>query len=99
MVVVTSLAMTVPWLALFAAALGADVPEGDLLLAATAAAGYLLARLLLAAALGDPLWPALTNPLMAVVWAALIARSLFRRFVRKRLAWRGREFDARAARF
>jgi chlorobactene glucosyltransferase len=99
MVVVTSLAMTVPWLALFAAALGADVPEGDLLLAATAAAGYLLARLLLAAALGDPLWPALTNPLMAVVWAALIARSLFRRFVRKRLAWRGLEFDARAARF
>ena len=99
MTVATSLAMTVPWIVLFAAAWGAPVPGGDLFLAASAAAGYLFARLLLAAALGDPLWPALTNPLMAVVWVALIARSLFRRFIRRRLLWRGREFDAREARF
>ena len=99
MTAVTSLAMTVPWLALASAALGADVPAADLRLAAAAAAGYLLARLALAISLGDPLWTALTNPLMAVVWAGLIARSLFRRFVLRRLVWRGREFDARGAKF
>jgi hypothetical protein len=36
---------------------------------------------------------------MAAVWAGLLGRSLFYRFVRKRLTWRGREYDARGARF
>jgi hypothetical protein len=36
---------------------------------------------------------------MAAVWAGIVARSLFQRFVRRRLVWRGRVFDARIARF
>jgi chlorobactene glucosyltransferase len=73
---------------------GLDVP-----LAALGTGLPIVARLVLAAALGDPLWPAFTHPIMAAVWAGITCRSLFQRVVLKRLTWRGREFDARAARF
>jgi hypothetical protein len=36
---------------------------------------------------------------MAAVWAALLVRSLHRRFIRKTVLWRGRAFDARKAEF
>jgi hypothetical protein len=36
---------------------------------------------------------------MAAVWSGILGRSLFHRFVRRRLKWRGRNFEARAARF
>lgn len=94
-----TVAMIVPPVVLAAALAGAAVPPPDLRLAAGATGGYLLARAILAAALKDPVWPALANPVMALVWDALIVRSLYRRFIRRRLVWRGREFDARAARF
>ncbi len=99
MTAVTSLAMIAPWAVLLAPIFGASVAGIDLVLAAIAAGGYLVARLCLAIAIGAPLWPSLTNPLMAAMWLAIITRSLFRRFVRRRLLWRGREFDARGVRF
>jgi len=73
---------------------GLDVP-----LAAWGTALPIAARLVLAAALRDPLWPSFTHPIMAAVWAGITCRSLFQRVVLRRLTWRGREFDARAARF
>jgi len=36
---------------------------------------------------------------MSAVWAGIIGRSFFYRIVRRRLSWRGRDFDARGARF
>ena len=45
-----------------------------------AAAGFALvvaARIAAAAASRDPLWPAVTHPIMAAVWAGIICRSLF----------------------
>jgi chlorobactene glucosyltransferase len=84
---------------LLAAALGIPVAPGDLALAGAATTLMFVTRLLLAAFLGDPLWPSLTHPLMVLVWAGIIGRSLYYRIVRRRLSWRGREFDARAARF
>jgi len=36
---------------------------------------------------------------MAAVWSGILARSLYQRFVRRRLTWRGRDFEARSARF
>ena len=80
-------------------AAGAAVSSSDVLLAAFAFGLAVAARAILAASLRDPLWPAITNPVMSAVWTALIARSLFRRLVRRRLEWRGRVFDARGARF
>jgi len=84
---------------LLAAAAGIPVPRADLGIAAGAAGLLLVARILIAVALRDPLWPSLFHPLMAVVWAGMIGRSLYYRIVRRTLTWRGREFDARAARF
>lgn len=81
------------------AAFGATIPARDVLLAAAIFASSVIVRGALAAALGDPLWPALTHPIMTAVWAGLMGRSLFHRFIRRRLTWRGREFDARRARF
>ncbi|MEO8347930.1 MAG: hypothetical protein ABI610_03380, partial [Acidobacteriota bacterium] len=77
---------------------GAPVPESDLRLAGVVFAASVLLRAALARTLGDPIWPAATHPIMAAVWAGLIARSLFHRFIRRRLTWRGRDFDARSAR-
>lgn len=89
----------VPPLALAAALLGAPVAPRDALLAAAAFALVVAARLVAAAALRDKLWPAITHPIMAAVWGFIICRSLYQRIVRRRLTWRGREFDARIARF
>lgn len=86
--------------AVIAAALfGAPVAPVDLRLAV---AGYALAvagRVALARSLGNPVWPAVAHPLTAAIWSAILGRSLFQRFVRRRLTWRGRDFDARGARF
>ncbi|HKA35332.1 MAG TPA: glycosyltransferase [Thermoanaerobaculia bacterium] len=84
---------------LLAAAAGIPVPRADIGIAAGAAGLLLAARVLLALALRDPVWPALFHPFMAVAWAGMIGRSLYYRIVRRTLTWRGREFDARAARF
>ncbi len=86
--------------ALLAAALfGASIRPGDAALAGLSASLLLLARLVMSAALRDPLWPAFTTPLMTAVWAALLGRSVYQRLVRRTVAWRGREFDARKAGF
>jgi chlorobactene glucosyltransferase len=89
----------VPTATLFAAAAGAGVPQRDVALAGALFASTVALRMVLAAALRDPLWPALTHPIMAAVWAGLIGRSLYFKFIRRRLTWRGREYDARGARF
>ncbi len=88
-----------PFAVLAAALLGAPVSPHNLALASLLAAALICLRAALAAILGDSLWPALTHPLMAAVWAGIITRSLYHRYIRKRLTWRGREFDARRARF
>ncbi|MDQ5871735.1 MAG: glycosyltransferase family 2 protein [Acidobacteriota bacterium] len=87
-----------PAVVLAGAAAGAAIPASDVRLAAVLFVSTVLLRGVLAATLGDPIWPAATHPIMAAVWAGLIARSLFHRFIRRRLTWRGRDFDARSAR-
>src|SRR5262249_52967597 len=77
-----------PAAALLAAVVG--FPLGlDAGLAAASLALMILARLILAVALGDPLWPSLTHPFMVAVWAGIIGRSLYYRIVRRKLSWRG----------
>jgi hypothetical protein len=88
-----------PAAVLLAAMVGAPVPAADIRLAAALFVSSILVRAVLARALRGPIWPAATHPIMAAVWAGLLGRSLFHRFVRKRLTWRGREYDARRARF
>jgi chlorobactene glucosyltransferase len=88
-----------PFAILAGALFGAEVSPRELALASLLAAALISLRAALAAILGDSLWPALTHPLMAAVWAGIISRSLFHRYIRKRLTWRGREYDARGARF
>jgi len=88
-----------PVIVLVAAAAGGPVPISDVRLAAALYVSSILVRAVLARTLGGPVWAAATHPIMAAVWAGLIGRSLFHRFVRKRLTWRGREYDARRARF
>lgn len=78
---------------------GVRAAPRDVALAAAGTALPILARLALAAAVGDPLWPSFAHPIMAAVWAGIGCRSLYQRVVRRRLTWRGREFDARGARF
>jgi hypothetical protein len=78
---------------------GVPVAPRDVALAAAGTALPMLARVILAAAVGDPIWPAVTHPIMAAVWAGIASRSLYQRVVRRRLTWRGREFDARDASF
>jgi chlorobactene glucosyltransferase len=94
------LAVSIAPAAVFAlAAVGLAIPSSDVVLAAAVFASTVLVRVALAAAIGDPLWPAVSHPIMTAVWAGLMGRSLFQRFIRRRLTWRGREFDARSARF
>jgi len=81
------------------AAVGGKIAGRDVALAAAVYASSVLLRGTLAAVLRDPLWPALAQPIMAAVWTGLMGRSLFHRFIRRRLTWRGREFHARSARF
>jgi cellulose synthase/poly-beta-1,6-N-acetylglucosamine synthase-like glycosyltransferase len=96
---VITLFWVVPPLVTAAALLGAPVATQDVLIAAAGFALVVAARLAAAAALNDKLWPAVTHPIMAAIWGFIICRSLYHRIVRGRLVWRGREFDARAARF
>lgn len=84
---------------LLAAACGAKIGASDVRLAAICFGLLTATRAVLAAAIGDPLWPAPTHPILSVVWTGIIGRSLYFRIIRRRLTWRGREFDARSARF
>lgn len=88
-----------PAAVLIAAAAGAPIEASDVRLAGALFVASIVVRAILAGLLGDPLWPAVTHPIMTAVWAGLLGRSLFHRFIRRRLTWRGREFDARSARF
>ena len=92
------LALAPPVFLLLALA-GVPVAPRDVALAVAGTALPMLARAILAAAVGDPIWPAVTHPIMAAVWAGIGSRSLYQRVVRRRLTWRGREFDARGASF
>ena len=58
-----------------------------------------LLRIALALFLGYPIWPAATHPLLASVWMGIAARSFSWRFLRRRVLWRGRHYDAARARF
>ena len=69
------------------------------MLAAAALVLAVGARIALALFLGYPLWPAATHPLLATVWMAIAARSFSWRFLRRRVLWRGRHYDAARARF
>ena len=83
-----------PVAVLAAAAAGAPVARANVGLALAVYLSSVLLRAVLAAALGEPLWPAATHPLMAAVWAGIIGRSLYWKLVRKQIVWRGRRFDA-----
>jgi chlorobactene glucosyltransferase len=95
----TTLLAIAPPLVLLARLAGAPVTPRDVGLAAAATALMVATRLAVAVALRDPLWPSLTHPFMVAVWAGIMSRSFYYRIVRKRLTWRGREFDARDASF
>ena len=95
----TLLLSVLPAVVLLGAAAGACVPAPDVRLAALCFGLLVATRLALALAIGEPLWPAFTHPILAVVWTGIIGHSLYLRVIRRRLTWRGREFDARGARF
>jgi len=97
--VLTFVAAVIPPAALLAAAFGWPVARTDVFLAAAAVVLTVLVRGLLALYLRTALWAAWTQPLMAFVWTGIIARSLYRRFVRREVRWRGRRYDAAGARF
>jgi chlorobactene glucosyltransferase len=92
-------AWTVPLAVLVAPLAGAPVPAVDTALAAIGLALAIVARLALALLLGYPLWPAVTHPLLAMVWMGIAARSFAWRFLRRQVFWRGRHYDAARARF
>ena len=89
----------VPAAVLVASLLGAPVPPADVRLAAAAYGFLTLLYAAMAIALRHSVWPSLAHPIMTAVWAGIIARSFYHRIIRRRLTWRGREFDARVARF
>ena len=95
----TLLAWLLPALVLAAFALGVRVPGPDVRLAAIAFFVTVVARAVLAVFLKYPLWPSVTQPLTAGVWAAIATRSLAWRHLDRRVRWRGREYDAGQARF
>ena len=95
----TFVASTVPVFVLLARAVGVAVPAGDVGWAAAAVVLTVLARAGLALLLRYPLWAALTQPLTAVVWAAMMARSFAWRFLRREVLWRGRRYHASRAGF
>lgn len=84
---------------LAAVLLGAPFAPRDAALAAEAWGILVAARVLLALYAREHVWTALTQPLMALVWIGILARSLFYRLVRRTLTWRGRSFDARKVGF
>jgi chlorobactene glucosyltransferase len=88
-----------PIAALLAAALGVPIAAGDVRLAAGVLLLTLVLRSVLAGMLSWPQWTAWTQPLMSVAWGAIILRSLYWRFVRGEILWRGRRYDAARARF
>jgi chlorobactene glucosyltransferase len=94
-----SLFWIVPPVVLLFAAFGGSVPAAAVPLAALAFGLVVIARLLLASELSDPLWPALTHPIMAAVWAGILCRSLYWKLVKREVVWRGRRYDAANARF
>jgi chlorobactene glucosyltransferase len=98
-IVASGLAALLPPMVLAAAAFGAAIPRIDVLLAGAATLLAIAMRVVVARAVGDPLWPAPTHAFMAAIWTGIIARSLFRRFVLRRVVWRGRRYDAADARF
>src|SRR5262249_62397434 len=89
----------VPPILLLADAVGAPLPNVDVVRAAVSVLLLFFARVILSVALKEKIWPALAHPLMAAVWAAIILRSLYHRLVRRRLVWRRRAFDGRPAGF
>jgi len=93
------IAWTLPLVVLVAAMAGAPVAPADAGLAGIALALAVIARLALALLLGYPLWPAATQPLLATVWMGIAARSFAWRFLRRKVLWRGRHYDAARARF
>jgi|KBSSwiStaDraftv2_1062776.scaffolds.fasta_scaffold05594_7 glycosyltransferase involved in cell wall biosynthesis len=95
----TWVAALAPVAALAAWAAGLPVSRGDAVLAAAALLLTILLRVLLARRLAYPVWAAWTQPIMTAVWGGLIARSLYWRFVRRELRWRGRSYDAQRAGF
>jgi chlorobactene glucosyltransferase len=95
----TVVASLAPIGALAAALLGAAIPAAAVRLAALAVALTVALRILLGVHLRWPLWLACTQPLMAAVWTGIVARSLYWRFVRGEVRWRGRRYAARGARF
>jgi chlorobactene glucosyltransferase len=97
--ILTVLVAIVPVAVLFAALAGASVPSSQVWLAGIAYGLVVVARAAMARAMGNRVWPAWMHPLTAAVWTAIIGRSFYERIVRRRLTWRGREFDARGARF
>ncbi len=88
-----------PPVVLVAAIFCTSLPAADVALAGVTFGLLVLARAVLSRALGDPVWPSLTHPLMAAVWAGLLFRSVYQRLVRRTVPWRGRHFDARKAGF
>lgn len=83
-----------PAVAIVASVFGAPVSDSDVRLALAVYLAGVALRGLLAAALRDPLWPAVTHPLMAAAWAGIIGRSLYWKHVRKEIVWRERRYDA-----
>ncbi len=92
-------AWTLPLVVLVAAMAGVPLPAADTALAAIALSLAVVARIALALYLGYPLWPAATQPLLATVWMGIAARSFAWRFLRRKVLWRGRHYDAARARF
>lgn len=92
-------AWTLPALVLVAAAAGAPLAPRDVALAVIAFGVTAAARVGMAVYLRYPLWSALTQPLMAAVWAGIAVRSLAWRFLHRQVRWRGRAYDASRAGF
>ena len=78
---------------------GMIVDPVTIALAAAAFGLIAAARAALAAYVREPLWTAMTQPVMAAVWFGILVRSIFHRLVRRKLTWRGRSFDARKVGF
>lgn len=98
--ILATLALAIlPVVVLGASLAGAGVPASDVRLAAVALILTAAGRIWLALAIRQPVWPSLFHPILAAVWTGIIGRSFFHRIVRRRLTWRGREYDARSARF
>jgi len=95
----TFVASTVPVLALLASLARIPLPGRDVAWAAVAVAAAVLARGGLALLLGYPMWASVTQPLTAVVWATMMARSFVWRFLRREVRWRGRRYHASRAGF